>query len=137
MNKADDMFKHKILIVDDQIGTVAFLYDFFTGKDYNVLQATSGRKAVQLVKKEAPDIVLLDVKLGWGRDGIQTLKEIKEIAPDVRVVMMTGVDDDETIEEAYSLGADDYIIKPFSLKYLEKVVLLKMLNLQIKRLGGG
>jgi len=137
MDKKEEMFKHKILVVDDQIGIVAFLYDFFTVKNYNVLQATSGRKAVQLVKKEAPDVVLLDVKLGWGRNGIETLQEIKELAPDVKVIMMTSVDDDETIAKAHSLGADDYIIKPFSLSYLEKVVLLKILNLQIKRLGDG
>ena len=84
-----------------------------------------------------PALVLLDVKLGWGRNGIEVLREIKEIAPNTKVIMMTSVDDEDTIEEAFNLGAADYIIKPFSLSYLKNVVMLKMLNLEIKRLGDG
>ena len=133
----NNMRKHKILAVDDQEGIVTFLYDYFTRKDYNVLQATSGKQAIELVKKEAPSIVLLDIKLGWGKDGIQVLKEIKKMAPHTRVIMMTSVLDKDVIDEAFTSGADDYIIKPFSLNYLEKVVLLKVLNLDIKRLGEG
>ena len=129
--------RHTILAVDDQEGIVSFLYDYFTHKDYHVLQATSGKKAIELVKNEAPSVVLLDIKLGWGQDGIQVLKEIKEFAPHTRVIMMTSVSDEDVIDEAFNSGADDYIIKPFSLNYLEKVVLLKVLNLDIRRLGEG
>ncbi|MBD3426254.1 MAG: response regulator [Candidatus Omnitrophica bacterium] len=135
MNEHKSAKKHKILVVDDQVGIVSFLYDFFTIKEYDVLQATSGKKAIKLVAEEKPELVLLDVRLGWGKDGIEVLKEIKEIAPDIRVIMMTSVADEDVIEEAFSLGADDYVIKPFSLKYLEKVVMLKVLNLEIERLG--
>ena len=127
--------KPRMLVVDDQVGIVSFLYDFFTQKGYDVLQATSGNDAIRNVKKNSPNFVLLDVKLGWGKDGIQVLKLIKEIAPDIRVIMMTSVADEDVIEEAFKLGADDYIIKPFSLKYLEKVVMLKVLNLAIKSIG--
>jgi len=125
----------KILVVDDQVGIVSFLHDFFTGKNYEVAQATSGKAAIKVLKKEKPIIVLLDIKLGWGKDGIQVLKEIKEIAPETRVIMMTSIADEDVIEEAFKLGADDYIIKPFSLIYLEKVVMLKVLNLAIKKVG--
>jgi len=127
--------KPRMLVVDDQVGIVSFLYDFFTQKGYDVRQATSGNDAIRIVKKDPPNFVLLDVKLGWGKDGIQVLKSIKEVAPDVRVIMMTSVSDEDIIEEAFKLGADDYIIKPFSLKYLEKVVMLKVLNLAIKNIG--
>lgn len=127
--------ENKILVVDDQIGIVSFLYEFFRRKEFEVLQATSGRKAIKIVKKSAPSIVLLDIKLGWGKDGIQVLEEIKNIAPKTNVIMMTSVEDKSVIEKAFSLGADDYIIKPFSLDYLEKVVMLKVLNLALKRLG--
>jgi two-component system response regulator (stage 0 sporulation protein F) len=129
--------KHKILVVDDQVGIVSFLYDFFTIKGYDVLQATNAKKAIGLVDKERPALVLLDIRLGWGKNGIETLKDIKEIAPATRVIMMTSVAEEDVIEEAFSLGADDYIIKPFSLKYLEKIVMLKVLNLEIERLGEG
>jgi len=131
------MLKPKILVVDDQLGIVSFLYDFFTPKNYEVLQATSGRKALQLVKKESPAVVLLDIKLGWGKDGMQVLEEIKGVAPETRVIMMTSIADEEVIEKAFNLGADDYVVKPFSLSYLEKVVMLKILDLQIRNLGKG
>jgi len=127
--------KHKILVVDDQVGIVSFLYEFFSHKGYDVLQATNAKRALQLVKSESPSLVLLDIKLGWGKNGIQILKEIKEITPKVKVIMMTSVADEDVIEEAFSLGAEDYIIKPFSLNYLEKIVMLKILNTEIKKIG--
>ena len=129
--------KHTILVVDDQVGIVSFLHDFFSQKGYEVIQATSGKRAVQMLKKSKPDIVLLDINLGWGADGIQVLKEIKGINPDARVIMMTSINDEDVIQESYKLGAEDYIIKPFSLKYLEKVVMLKILSMEIKRIGDG
>ena len=126
---------YKILVVDDQVGVVSFLFDFFTRKGYEVLQARNAKKAMEAVKRERPDLVLLDVKLGWGKDGIEVLKEIKEVEPKTRVIMMTGVAEEDVAEEAKRLGADDYITKPFSLSYLERVVALKVLKLQIDRIG--
>lgn len=129
------MAKHRILVVDDQIGIVSFLYDYFSRKDYEVLQATNGRSAIQVVRKEHPDLVLLDIKLGWGMNGIDVLKQVKEIAPKTKVIMMTSVADEDVIKEAFDLGADDYVIKPFSLHYLEKVVMMKILSMEIENLG--
>jgi DNA-binding response OmpR family regulator len=126
---------YKILVVDDQIGVVSFLFDFFTRKGYSVSQARDAKKAVETVKREKPDLVLLDVRLGWGKDGIDALKEIKEIEPKTHVIMMTGVTEEDVVEEAKRLGAEDYIIKPFSLSYLERVVALKILKLQIEEIG--
>jgi DNA-binding response OmpR family regulator len=126
---------YKILVVDDQIGVVSFLFDFFTRKGYSVSQARDARKAIEAVKREKPDLVLLDVRLGWGKDGMEALREIKEIEPKTRVIMMTGVTEEDAVEEAKRLGADDYITKPFSLSYLERVVALKILNLQIEEIG--
>ena len=127
--------KHKILVVDDKYGIVSFLNDFFMNKGFDVLLATSGREAIKVAKEERPPIVLLDIKLGWGKDGLEVLKEIREFSPEIRVIMMTAESDDDTIEEAKRLGAEDYIVKPFSLVYLERVVMLKILNLEIRNLG--
>ncbi len=124
----------KILTVDDQMGIDSFFYEFFSVRNYEVLNAMSGKEAIEIVKKEKPSIVLLDVKMR-GMDGIETLKKIKEIDKNIVVIMVTGVKDDDVINEALRLGADDYITKPLSLEYLEKVVLLKFINLQIKDLG--
>lgn len=127
--------KIKILAVDDELGIVSFLYDFFVARNFDVLQSTSAKDALDTVKKENPSIVLLDIKLGRGMSGIDVLKKIREINKDIKVIMMTGVKDEEVTKEALSLGATDYITKPLSLAYLDKVVLLKVLNLKISEIA--
>lgn len=124
----------KILTVDDQMGIDSFFYEFFTVRNYEVLNALSGKEAIEIVKRQSPRIVLLDINMN-GMNGIEALKEIKRIDKDIVVIMVTGVKDDDVINEALSAGADDYITKPLSLEYLDKVVSLKFINLQIKDLG--
>jgi len=68
-------------------------------------------------------------------DGIEVLKKIKETEKDTIVIMVTAVKDDDVMQKAKELGADDYITKPLSLEYLDKVVLLKFVNLQLRDLG--
>jgi len=124
----------KILTVDDQMGIDSFFYEFFTARNYEVFNATSGKEALRIVQKENPRIVLLDINMG-GMDGIETLKKIKELNKETIVIMVTGVKDDDVMQKAKELGADDYITKPLSLEYLDKVVLLKFVNLQLKDLS--
>ncbi|MFA5143837.1 MAG: response regulator [Candidatus Omnitrophota bacterium] len=124
----------KILTVDDQMGIDSFFYEFFTARNYEVFNALSGNEAISVVKKERPKIVLLDIKMR-GMDGIETLKKIKEIDKDIVVIMVTGEKDEDVMKRALDAGADDYVTKPLSLEYLDKVVLLKFINLQIKDIG--
>lgn len=123
-----------ILTVDDEIGIDSFFYEFFTARDYEVLNAASGKEAIEIVKNKRPRIVLLDIQMR-GMDGIETLRRIKEIDKGIVVIMVSGVKDEDIINKALGLGADDYITKPLSLEYLEKVVLLKFVNLQIRDLS--
>jgi DNA-binding response OmpR family regulator len=125
----------KILTVDDQMGIDSFFYEFFTARNYEVFNATSGKEALKIVEKQKPRIILLDINMGGGMDGIETLKKIKEIDKEAIVIMVTGVKDDDVMQKAKELGADDYITKPLSLEYLDKVVLLKFMNLQLRDLG--
>lgn len=124
----------KILTVDDQMGIDSFFYEFFTARNYEVFNAMSGKAALEIVKKEKPRIILLDIDMR-GMDGIETLQKIREIDKDAVVIMVTGVKDDDVIKKAMELGADDYITKPLSLEYLDKVVLLKFMNLRLKDLN--
>ena len=124
----------KILTVDDEMGIDSFFYEFFTIRNYEVFNATSGKEAIEIVKREKPRIVLLDIHMR-GMDGIETLKEIKAIDKDIAVIMVTGDKDEDVVKKARELGAADYITKPLSLEYLDKVVLLKFVNLQIKNMG--
>lgn len=124
----------KILTVDDEMGIDSFFYEFFTARNYEVFNAMSGKEAIEIVKKERPRIILLDINM-CGMDGIETLKEIRKIDAEAAVIMVTGVKDDDMAKKAIALGANDYITKPLSLEYLDKVVLLKFMNLQISDMG--
>lgn len=116
------------------MGIDSFFYEFFTVRNYEVFSALSGKEAIEIVKKERPRIILLDINMR-GMDGIETLKRIREIDKESAIIMVTGVKDDDTMRRAKELGADDYITKPLSLEYLDKVVLLKVMNLQLKDLS--
>jgi len=124
----------KILTVDDEMGIDSFFYEFFTARNYEVFSAQSGKEALEIVKKERPRIILLDINMR-GMDGIETLAKIREIDKEAAIIMVTGVKDDDTINKALDLGANDYITKPLSLEYLDKVVLLKFVSMEIRDLG--
>ncbi len=124
----------RILTVDDEMGIDSFFYEFFSVRNYEVFNAQNGKDAIEMTKKEKPRIILLDINMR-GLSGIETLSAIREFDKDVAIIMVTGVKDDDTINKALDLGANDYITKPLSLEYLEKVVLLKFINSEIRDLG--
>jgi len=103
----------KILIADDSLFMRRILRDILSDK-YTIIEAESGAKAEQQFKKEEPDLVLLDIIMPGGEEeGIKVLKKIGKSNPKAKVVMITAVGQDSTIEECKKLGALDYIIKPF------------------------
>ena len=118
----------KILVVDDEPEALKILQLFFKSKGYDVFTATSGGEAVMTVRKEKPDIVLLDIVMPC-MSGIETLVEIKKISPKIGVIMVTAIMDEETVIQAIDLGAYDYITKPIDLNYLETTVLIKMFRM--------
>jgi DNA-binding response OmpR family regulator len=103
----------KFLVVDDESGVVEQVKDLFEIRNYAVITATSGEKALELVKKENPNIVILDIRMP-GINGIDVLKEIKKNYPKTRVIMLTGVEDESTRNMAMALGASGYLTKPYS-----------------------
>ncbi len=118
----------RILVVDDEQDILDFLAEDFGGKGLNVDTALNGQEALESIMANLPDLVFLDVRMP-GMDGIAVLKKIKEIDPAMKVVMMTAVQDEEVIEQAMSLGALDYILKPISLDYLDDVIMAKISGL--------
>ena len=111
----------KLLIVDDEIEICEFLKSFFEERDYEVVTATSGTEAIEMVEKMKPSVVLLDIKMP-GMSGIQALEAIKQKFPRTKVIMVTAIETRDKIEECLRLGADNYITKPLSLEYLENDV---------------
>lgn len=111
----------KILIVDDEQDICEFVKNFFQERGYEVLTAADGEQALEITKKVSPELVLLDIKMK-GMDGIATLKHIKEMNKNQKVIMVTALDDQDKISEACKLGACEYITKPLILDHLEQTV---------------
>lgn len=121
-----DRSKDKILVVDDDDAVRGLLVTFLHKKGIRVIEANSGELALMLVEKERPNMILLDVTMP-GMDGILTLKKIREIDPEVGIVMASAVQDEQIAREATELGAYAYVLKPFDLQYLEMVVWNRLL----------
>jgi two-component system, response regulator, stage 0 sporulation protein F len=113
--------KRKILIVDDQNGIRVLLVEVFNSEGYKTYQASNGKLALEIVKRESPDLVLLDMKIP-GMDGLDILKHIKQIDPSMKVIMMTAYGELDMIKEATDLGALMHFTKPFDIDELRIVV---------------
>lgn len=112
----------KILILDDEKGICGHLEQFFDYRGYKVFAATNGKDALSIIKKEKPQILLLDIRME-GISGLDVLKKAKEDNSNVRAIMITAMDDEETKRQAKELGADEYLTKPFSYDMLENLII--------------
>ena len=104
----------RILVVDDEPDVIESVQLGLTlqWREVDVLGAADGETALDVVEREAPDIVLLDIGLP-GRDGFDVLRELRQFS-DVPVVMLTARDDAMDKVKGLELGADDYVTKPFN-----------------------
>jgi two-component system, response regulator, stage 0 sporulation protein F len=115
------VMKEKILIVDDQFGIRILLNEVFQKEGYQTFQAANGVQALEIVTKHDPDLVLLDMKIP-GMDGIEILKRMKVIDPDIRVIIMTAYGELDMIQEAKDLGAITHFAKPFDIDDIRAAV---------------
>ena len=118
--------KPKLLITDDELDICNFVKSFFEMRGFDVVTASNGDEAMAKLLKERPDIVILDVIMRRDKEGLEYLPLIKKSFPSAKVLMVTGVEDKDTIDAAMKLGADDYITKPLVLEYLETTVMKKI-----------
>lgn len=112
---------HKILIVDDDPVTRKTLSELLEGVGYKVKAVRSGAFAIRSVEEEVHDIALVDLKMPK-MNGIEVLKALKKIKPDIYVVIITAYATVETAIEAMKIGAFDYIRKPFKSKDLKAII---------------
>lgn len=105
-----------ILVVDDETDFLETIVKRFQKRNIDTVGVTSGEKALELMKERMFDVVLLDIKMPGGMDGIQTLREMKRIQPLTEVILLTGHASVETSIEGLKLGAFDYILKPAKLE---------------------
>src|SRR5690606_8911964 len=100
-----------VLIIDDDLDMCTLLGKFLTRKGYQVETAHSGNKGIARFRENHFDIVLCDYRLG-DKEGKDVLQEIKAIAPETIVLIITGYSDIKTAVDVIKLGAYDYITKP-------------------------
>ncbi|MCJ7497956.1 MAG: response regulator [candidate division Zixibacteria bacterium] len=133
------MAREKILVVDDELFVRELLLEFLGKQGFEVLLAESGEKALEVAKTTPVQIALIDLKMP-GLDGIQTLKELKKITPEILPIIMTGYPTIESAVEALRSGACDYVIKPFKLNELrasiDRVLKEHQLKYEIDELKG-
>jgi two-component system sensor histidine kinase/response regulator len=112
MDRTQDAAAH-ILVVDDTLQNRLLAEARLVTAGYRVTQAASGEEGLAVFAAEPPDLVLLDVRMP-GLDGFDTLKRLRELphGPDVPVVFLTALDDEDTHRRALQGGADDFLTKP-------------------------
>jgi len=114
--------KAKILLVDDEPGMLRYIKTLLEVDDHNVETASTGEEAIDLVQKGLmPNLVLLDLLMP-GIDGLETLEGLRKLQPNVKVVMLSCVNDTKKVVQAIRLGATDYITKPFQKAELDTVI---------------
>ncbi len=107
------MAKTKILAVDDERNITTILKAYLEREGYEVITAHTGQEALQLAQNEAPDLIILDLMLP-GLSGEEVMKQLRRDGSGVPVIMLTAKTNLEDKLYGLSIGADDYIVKPFS-----------------------
>ncbi len=120
----------KILVVDDELSVRDSLRMIFK-KDYVVVTAGSAREAWEKIVSEEPDLIFLDIIMPQ-KDGMELLKEIRDQAPLIPVVMLTATKTVRTAVDAMKLGAYDYITKPFDIEELKIIAHKALENVELK-----
>ncbi len=108
--------QNKILIVDDEVDILSMLKKFFEKRNYNVLTSANGTNAIKLSERQ-PDIILLDINMP-DIDGISVCERIRDFVSCPILFLTARIDDMDKVK-GFSVGGDDYIIKPFSMTELE------------------
>jgi CheY-like chemotaxis protein len=114
----------KALVVDDEPAFCEVLRDFLVEKGYHVVVASDGDEAIRLYKQDRPDVVLMDMQMP-GKNGLETLRELKALDPETAIVMFSAAVDFETVQKAKAEGAF-FINKPVNFHSLELAIATKL-----------
>ncbi|MCG8606109.1 response regulator, partial [bacterium] len=126
------MSQANVLIVEDNEDLCQTLAHVLRKESNKVRTSFTGEHALSILKKDIIDLVLLDIKLP-DLNGIKILERIKEIDPEILVIMITALNDAKPAVDALKIGAYDYLMKPFELDELKLVVAKALETQQLKR----
>ncbi len=110
-----------ILVLDDVEDAVELIKRILKRKKHQVFDFTKEEEAIEFVKKNPVDLAILDIKLKK-MSGVDVLRELKKINPNIKAIMLTGYPTVETAKESLKLGASEYCIKPIDKDELEEKV---------------
>jgi len=110
----------KLLIVDDNEGVRHLVARWLERAGFSVREAGDGMEAVEMIRRETPDIVLADIRMP-NMDGIELARIVKSEHPQVKVILMTAYSSPQTIAQARREGVDDYLEKPFTKDQVERI----------------
>jgi len=114
----------KILIVDDQLELRELVEVTLRLENYDISQATSGEEAIKMAKSDKFDLIIMDIMMPGGMDGLQATRTIKDDPEtnNCKIIMLTAKGQAEDKKKGVEAGADDYFVKPFSpLELISKV----------------
>lgn len=114
--------RERVLVVDDDRLQREVLRTMLSKLGYQVRVATSGEEALAQLRHESADLLVLDMIMPGGIDGAETYRQVLEIAPRQRAIVLSGFSESDRVREAQSLGAGSYLRKPVTLERLAKVV---------------
>src|SRR5262245_30766818 len=100
-----------ILLVDDEEDIRWSLKLILKDENYRFQEASSGREALDRIREQIPDMVILDLRMSE-MDGLQTMEQLLLVEPSLPVLVLTGVDSVKSAVQAMKLGAMDYLVKP-------------------------
>lgn len=106
-----------IQIIEDSGPIRTMLADFLAGSGYRTLESENGTDALNLLSKETPDLILLDIWMPY-MNGYEVIKKIRQREKTTPVIIISSKGLEDDAEKGYALGADGYFVKPFSLKDL-------------------
>jgi len=107
---------NKILIVDDQPEVRELVEITLRSKNFQILQAMNGENAINIARKEKPDLIIMDIMMPGKIDGIEATRILKNDpeTKEILIIILTAKGQAGDVEKGYKAGADDYFIKPFS-----------------------
>ena len=111
-----------ILIVDDSPDQREIASVILADLGYAVETAPSGEAAIECIKARKPDLILLDMIMAPGIDGLETYQRIKKIHPDQRAIIASGYSESDKVKQAQALGAGQYIRKPYSMQNIAAAI---------------
>ncbi len=117
INNTPEPRQPRVLLVDDEPDTLQLLRKILQADGYQISQATNGLEALELLEREKPDLILLDVVMP-GMDGMAVLETIRQRDPITGVIMVSALSSEELLVRAMFQGADDFVNKPFALKHI-------------------